>query len=168
LSMMLREALSWRRPVAIRYPKGKADQGLPLPAPVCYGKGELLREGRDVALLSCGVMAAAAMAAADILHRQGVEAAVFHSRFVSPLDESAVISLASACGGRVAALEDNIAEGGFGEACAGALRQEKADILSIALPKSFIAQGKRDDILGRYGLCGDKIAQAVAGKWFAK
>ena len=166
LQMMLKTAVTWKRPVAIRYPRDKADWGLPLPAPLCFGKGELLREGHDVALLSCGVMSAAAMAAAAILQRQGVKAAVFNCRFVSPLDEAGIKSLTADCGGRVAVIEDNIIAGGFGESCAVLLQEQKADLLFISLPKSFIAQGSRDKILENYGLQGEKIAESVFGKWF--
>lgn len=102
-------------PVAIRYPRGvglgvstsESLQILPI------GKGELLREGNDVALLAVGSMVDVASQAASELALDGIDASVFDARFVKPLDRDAIVELAQRCR-CIVTIEENSVLGGFG------------------------------------------------------
>ncbi len=104
-------------PIAIRYPRGagvgvSTDEALhPLPV----GRGEVLRDGTDVAILAVGAMVLPAERAADLLRADGISAAVVNARFVKPLDERLVVDLAVRCGA-IVTVEENAVAGGFGTA----------------------------------------------------
>src|SRR5204862_6953354 len=96
LDAMLRHALSLPGPSAVRYPRASDPDGS-LPgndAPIAQGKGVLLREGDDLALLAYGTMVKPALEAARLLSLRGVEAAVFNARFARPLDGAFVEEVA--------------------------------------------------------------------------
>ncbi len=117
LRHMLLTALEHQGPVALRYPRGKG-LGVPLEGPprvLPWGKGELRRPGKDLALIGIGVGVAAASQAADELAAQGIEAAVVNARFAKPLDEELICRMARDCG-RMVTVEENEACGGFGSA----------------------------------------------------
>lgn len=164
LTDMLLTALRMESPVAIRYPRGEAlgprrhpMQALPL------GKAELLREGRDVAIVAVGPLAAQALAAADELERAGVEARVINARFVRPIDETAILSAAEECGAMVV-VEENVGQGGFAGAVLECLARNGSlgiSIETVALPDRFLSHGKASDIRAAYGLDAQGIFEAA-------
>ena len=104
-------------PIAIRYPRG-AGVGVPTDEPLHplpVGRGEVLRDGTDVAILAVGAMVLSAERAADLLRADGISAAVVNARFVKPLDEPLVVDLAARCGA-IVTVEENAVAGGFGTA----------------------------------------------------
>jgi 1-deoxy-D-xylulose-5-phosphate synthase len=117
LQHMLYTSVNNDGPCAIRYPRGSGadvplDQELrALP----IGRGELLREGKDLLLLPVGNRVYPALEAAEGLARLGIDAAVINPRFIKPLDNELIGDWASACG-RVLTVEDNVKKGGFGSA----------------------------------------------------
>lgn len=110
-------------PIAMRYPRGNG-YGVPLMAegwqPLPIGKGEILRTGDDVLLVSYGSMVYPAMQAAAILSEHGIEATVVNARFAKPLDTGLIVPLAKQFG-RVFTLEEGCLMGGFGSAVVEAL-----------------------------------------------
>src|SRR6185503_163166 len=93
----------------------------PEPARVLeIGKGQVLREGDDVAILALGTMVLPAVAAADRLAKDGIRATVFDARFVQPLDEEAIARIAEKTG-RIVTVEEAVLAGGFGSAVQEAL-----------------------------------------------
>ncbi|MCI5130846.1 MAG: 1-deoxy-D-xylulose-5-phosphate synthase, partial [Candidatus Electrothrix sp. EH2] len=117
LQQMLYTSLNNDGPCVIRYPRG-GGEGVPLNEEVreiSIGKGELLREGKDVLLLPVGNRVYPALVAAQGLARLGIDAAVINPRFIRPLDNELIGDWARTCG-RVLTVEDNVKKGGFGSA----------------------------------------------------
>jgi 1-deoxy-D-xylulose-5-phosphate synthase len=127
------------------------------------GKGELLREGDDAALVAIGSTTAAALQAAELLSAQGVSCAVFDARFVKPLDVEALCALA----GRVKAMltvEENVLQGGFGTAVMEVLSERgclPARFRRAGLPDQFIEHGAQELLRRKYGLDADSLARAA-------
>ncbi|HIP39649.1 MAG TPA: 1-deoxy-D-xylulose-5-phosphate synthase [Desulfocapsa sulfexigens] len=115
LQHMLHTAISLEGPAAIRYPRG-AGEDVTLDEKLLIletGKGELLREGRDILLLPIGNRVYPALRAAEGLEKLGIEAAVINPRFIKPLDKELICHWAEKTG-RVVTIEDNCEHGGFG------------------------------------------------------
>ena len=94
LADMLRFALSYDGPVAIRYPRGSAfDAYRQFRAPVVYGKSEMLYEEKDIAILSVGHMFESALQARERLKESGYSCTLANARFVKPIDEAMIASL---------------------------------------------------------------------------
>ena len=163
LQHMVKSCVGYDRPAAVRYPRGSglgvdmdpAPQALPL------GKGELLREGADIALVAIGVTVHQAAAAAERLEREGVSAAVVNARFVKPLDADLIGSVARQvkC---LLTVEEASAMGGFGSAVLELLAGEgivNLPVRCMGLPDRFIEQGPQDLLRKNYGLSADGIFQ---------
>ena len=151
-------------PVAVRYPRANIpEDALPAREPriLALGSSETLRAGGEVALLALGSLVAPALAAADQLTADGVSATVVNARFVSPLDERTILGLARSVG-RIVTIEENVPMGGFGSAVHECLEKHglsATPMLRIALPETFVAHGKRDELLQKVGLDGPGIAK---------
>ncbi len=172
LEQMLQFALASSRPSAIRYPRAKIPAKRDLffkgyrSARVQYGKGEVLREGRDLAIIALGSMVYPALEAAKLLARQGTECTVVNARFVKPLDEE-LIKKVCAEFNMLIAVEEAVAEGGFGSAVLEFLEKERisgVNIKRLALPGAFIPHARRDFLLARYGLSAQGIAAAAVNE----
>jgi len=115
LQHLLYTAINSGRPYVLRYPRGMA-LGVDLDASlqtVPTGKGELLREGRDLTYFAYGSMVAIALAASDELAKRGISAGVANARFAKPLDMDLLARIAGSCP-RILTLEEHLAAGGFG------------------------------------------------------
>ena len=169
LQHLLATAIDSGRPFAIRYPRGTAP-GLfddPDPKLLPIGRGELIREGGDIALVALGKAVDEALRAADELAKQGVEASVVDARFVKPLDV-ALIRRVGALTGHVITIEDHALTGGFGSAVVEALADElsRVDVHRLGLPDHFIQHGEACDQWREAGIDCDSIvstALAVVG-----
>jgi 1-deoxy-D-xylulose-5-phosphate synthase len=149
LQRMLKSALTWRHPSAIRFPKGKGP-GAPLeetPETIELGRSELLKEGRDV-LIALGSMAEPARQAAERLEKEGISLAVVNARFVRPLDEEMVLRYAQN-GSVIITAEEGVTAGGFGSAVREFLdgkRRFGIPFMSIGVPVEPYEMGKVDEI----------------------
>jgi 1-deoxy-D-xylulose-5-phosphate synthase len=165
LRRMLATALQLPGPASVRYPRGAGPQrGLHAPLqPLEVGRAELLREGDAVALVAIGSMVDPALAAADLLAQEGVEAAVVNARFAKPLDEELICALARRCRGLVT-VEENAALGGFGAAVLELLaaRGLQVPVRVLGLPDRFVAHGDRGKLLAECGLDAHGIARVAA------
>jgi transketolase len=126
------------------------------------GKAAELRTGRDVVLISTGLMTMRALQAAERLAADHVDAAVVHMPTIKPLDIEAV--LAAATGGRlVVTLENHTVVGGLFEAVAGTLARagNGSRVAPIALPDEFLAAGALPTLHDRYGLSTDAVVARV-------
>lgn len=164
---LLRTALDHRAgPFCTRYPRDKAPADPRPPrevAPVPYGTWELLRHGREVALLAVGTMVQPALDAADRLRAEGVDASVVNCRFLKPYDEVMLTSLLA--GHRtLVTIEEGTVVNGFGAFLARELQRLSPATRTVALgvPDELIEQAPRADQLARYGLTGEGIARRVA------
>jgi len=165
LQRLLYTAVKSPHPMAIRYPRNpglgvKLDTEL---HSIPIGKGEIIRQGEDVAILAIGVTVAPALEAAEELASNNIEATVVNARFAKPLDSELIIGLANHIK-RIVIVEENILSGGFGSSV-GALLQKSGmsniQVKSIGLPDEFIEQGAQDILRAKYGLDAKGIAQQV-------
>ena len=161
LQHMVQTGLVHDGPTAVRYPRGSS-LGVPLdsePVPLEIGQGELLVEGRDVAILAIGVTVSEAMKAAEQLKEDGVSVAVINARFVKPLDKDLIREVAKnvKC---LVTVEEGCRMGGFGSAVLEFLSEEECWDLPtkvIGLPDWYIEQGPQDLLRQKYGLTADGI-----------
>jgi 1-deoxy-D-xylulose-5-phosphate synthase len=164
LAAMVRTAVEHPGPAAIRYPRGEGrNPPTGLVEPLSLGEAEPLREGDSVAVIALGSMAAPALAGAQILSDEGIEAAVVNARFAKPLDADLICEVARTCG-CVVTLEENAIAGGFGSAVSEMLHQHGVclPVLCLGLPDRFIDHAKREDLLAAVGLDSKGIAERVS------
>lgn len=141
LSDMIKFAVDYDGPIAVRYPRGEAYTGLKeFRAPICLGKSEVIHEGSRVALLAVGSMVKMAEEVQKQLkERMDMDAALVNARFVKPIDEELLRSFADTYE-LVVTLEENVKDGGFGERVLAFAEEEDLPfgVEIIALPDRFI------------------------------
>ncbi len=147
-NMLYTATLYKKGPIAMRYPRGNAlgvETGEYTKMEI--GKGEVVREGKDIAILAIGNMVHNSIKAADILSGKGIDAEVINMRFVKPLDSN-LLKDTFAKFKKVLTVEDNSILGGFGSAVAEFAEQYgyKNDILIHGLPDRFIEHGKPEEL----------------------
>ena len=169
LSDMMKFALCQDGPVAIRYPRGTAYDGMEAHrAPVEYKKSELIFQGEKTAVLAVGACVKEAEKACEQLKEEGISPTLVNVRFVKPLDEELIETLA-ARHTHIITVEDNVISGGYGEHVAAFLKKKKLPVklTTLGIPDRFIEQGSVDIL---YELCGmnakhiAKQVKAGAGK----
>ncbi|MFH1878231.1 MAG: 1-deoxy-D-xylulose-5-phosphate synthase [Candidatus Omnitrophota bacterium] len=165
LEAMLEEALKMDTPVVIRYPRAKAVRKVSSSscAPIKSFSAEYLREGDDIYIIALGSMVNAALEAADLLSKSGIETGVINARFARPLDK-AMIRKAAEKAKRIYTIEEGIIAGGFGSAVleeisSSGIRDVK--VRCLGLPDEFIEHGKREELLRKYHLTPDEIAAII-------
>lgn len=141
-----------RPPVPVVTPSGYRFQ---------VGRGYVLREGRHVAIIACGVMVAQALAAAEELAREGVEATVVNMSTIKPLDAELVVRVARQCGAVVTAEEHSVI-GGLGAAVAAVLGEEyPVPLRRVGIRDRFGQSGRPEELMVEYGLTAAAVVQAV-------
>jgi 1-deoxy-D-xylulose-5-phosphate synthase len=163
LRHMLKTAVDFGGPVAIRYPRGEG-VGVPVErefSPIPIGEAEMLADGKDVALLAIGDRVHPALQAADMLNKRGIKATVVNARFVKPLDEGMLRRICRDIG-MLVTIEDHVLQGGFGSAVGEFLHAHgwnHIKLYKIALPDQFVEHGARRLLLEKYGLTAEKIME---------
>jgi 1-deoxy-D-xylulose-5-phosphate synthase len=165
LQHMLKTCLQYDGPASVRYPRG-VSMGVPMDRELKelpVGKAELLRDGTDVAIIAVGVSVWPAVKAAEQLNQDGLSTAVINARFVKPLDEELIVSVAKRVR-YVITVEEGCTMGGFGSAVLEALSD--AGVAGVrtkilGLPDRYIEQGPQDLLRERYGLTTDGIYRSV-------
>jgi len=169
LRSMMKTAIAWGKgPIAVRYPRAPIEGVAPEPAKLLeVGKGQLLREGDDVAIVALGTMVLPAVAAAEQLEKEGIRAAVFDARFVQPLDADAIVALAGRTG-RIVTVEEAVLAGGFGSAVLETLaaRNLPTPVLRLGIPDILVPHATRAQQLEGLGLTPAGLARSV-GAWVA-
>ncbi len=165
LQHLLYTAVKSKHPMAIRYPRGSG-LGVRLDAvlhEIPIGRGEIVRPGKDAAILAIGTTVAPAIKAARELASKGIEVAVVNARFAKPLDVELITNLAS----RIKCLvtvEENALSGGFGSSVVDLLQKSGISgirLKSIGIPDEFVEQGSQAILRSKYGLDAQGIAKQV-------
>src|SRR5438067_1718437 len=163
-----RHASAGRGTIAVRFPRGvgtgaRLDEPL---AEIPIGASETLREGHDVVILAYGHPVTAALAAADLLSHDGVDATVVNARFAKPLDAERILTLVARTP-RVLTVEEHVVAGGFGSAVAELCSERgvRADIEIIGVPDVHVDHGAQSLWRHHYGLDAEGIAAAVRRRW---
>jgi 1-deoxy-D-xylulose-5-phosphate synthase len=164
LARLLATGLECDRPFALRFPRGAA-RGVamdPEPKPVPIGRGEILRDGDAVALVALGATVPVALAAAERLAEEGIEACVVDARFAKPLDAE-LLTAAARRSRLVVSVEDHALAGGFGSAVLELLAERAPDArgLCLGIPDRFIEHGEVDAQWRAAGIDADSVAEAV-------
>jgi len=161
LRHLLKTAIDYPGPAAVRYPRGNGE-GVPLDPDlkaIPLGEAELLRDGDDVAIVAVGAVVHPALEAAAELASRGISAAVLNARFVKPLDTERILPLASRCGA-VLTVEEHSGMGGFGGAVLEALAEGGVEVPArvLAAPDQLHEHGTTR---GSVGLESADIARAA-------
>ena len=163
LSDMMKFAVQYQGPIAIRYPRGEAYDGLEeYREPICKGRSEVLFEGKDIALLAVGSMVKTGVQVRKMLMEDGENPTLVNARFVKPLDEKLLSQLAEQHKLFVT-MEENVAAGGFGSQVADYMRRMHPEIrvLTIALPDSFIEHGNPEKLKEKAGIDGVSVYRKI-------
>lgn len=159
---MMFTAIDHPGPAALRYPRGNGF-GVDIsaePKKVEIGRGEVLREGDDIAIVAYGSMVYPAINAAEILEKEGIDATVINARFVKPLDEKLILDVAGSHR-LIVTVEEAYLAGGFGSAVMELLEhhgvQDKVKVVRMGVPDRIVTHGDAKLLLAKYGLDADGI-----------
>ena len=163
LSDMLKFAVNFNGPMAIRYPRGNAYDGLKeFRAPIEMGKCEPIYEEKDICLLAVGSMVKIAEEVRRILKENGLRCSLVNARFVKPIDTD-YIHRAVGTHRLFVTMEENVATGGYGEKVRSYIDEKKLDanVLSIAIPDQFVTHGSVDKLYKELKIDAESIAERV-------
>lgn len=156
-------AVSHSGPIAIRYPRGTAYQGLEeFAEPIVFGKSEVLYREKDIALLAVGSMVEVAKEVRENLKKLGFYVSLVNVRFVRPIDEQCIDELAETHS-LLVTMEENVINGGYGEKVVSYLnrRRCKAEVLTIALPNVYVEHGNIKVLRQHSGIDADSITKKI-------
>ncbi len=163
LADMLHFAVAFDGPAALRYPRGKAYDGLhDFRSPIEYGKAEVICDESEICLIAVGSMVKTAVEVRERLKEQGHSCSLINARFVKPFDEECFKEMA----GRhklLVTLEENVATGGFGEQVSLSLNGI-CDPLVIALPDAYVEHGNVDLLKTECGIDADGILEKIKNR----
>ena len=167
LSDMLKFALVSDMPMAIRYPRGEAFDGLKdNRAPILYGKSEPLYEEEDIILFAVGSMVKVALEVRSQLKERGYSCSLTNARFVKPIDESAV---REACKEHrlLVTLEENVLSGGYGEKVRAYVDEigASAQVLNIAIPDEYVEHGNVELLKREIGIDADSVTTRILTRY---
>ena len=160
---MLYFAYQYHGPIAIRYPRGSAYEGLKnMRPPIEYGKSELMFEGEKIALVAVGSMVQTAVQVREKLLDKGINATVVNARFVCPLDTECLDRL-SRDHQWIVTMEENVLKGGFGEACGDDLlaKHEDVRLIHVGVPDVYVEHGGVDQLKKTLHMDADSIVERI-------
>ena len=163
LSDMIKFAVASEMPMAIRYPRGEAFDGLKdNRAPIEYGKSEAIYEEKDIILFAVGSMVKVGLTVREQLKEKGYSCSLTNARFVKPIDVQAVCE---ACKTHklIVTMEENVLSGGYGEkvrTCVDGLEQP-VPVLNIAIPDEYVEHGNVEVLKREIGIDADSIVDKI-------
>ena len=166
LSDMLKFAVDFEGPIAIRYPRGTAYDGLSeYREAISFGKSEMIYEERNTALLAVGSMVQTAVGVRDALKAEGMDCSLVNARFVKPIDEEMIRRLAKEHD-LLVTMEENVLSGGFGEKVMEFVRAENlpCKVMPIALPDEYVEHGNVDILKKEVGIDAESIVKKICEK----
>lgn len=163
LADMLRFALSYQGPSAIRYPRGEAyDEYEEFREPVVYGKSEFLYRESSVAIISVGHMFETAVRVRGALKESGYQCSLVNARFIKPIDEDMVDELCKTHR-MIVTIEENVQTGGYGEHVMEYIcrKDRNVKVLPLALPDDYVEHGNVGTLRKETGLDADTIVRRI-------
>lgn len=168
LSAMLEFALlNFNSPIAIRYPRGAAFDGLEeFDEPIRFARSEMIYEESDIALLAVGNMVVTALEVRDKLKEKGYNVSVVNARFVKPIDKDMINRLADNHR-LIVTMEENVLSGGFGESVCQYVNEAdiSVKVQNIALPDDYVEHGNVNILRKEQGVDSCSIVTKVLNCW---
>lgn len=167
LSDMIKFAVAFEAPIAIRYPRGEAFDGLKdNRAPIVYGKSESIYEEEDIVLMAVGSMVKVALEVREQLKERGYSCSLVNARFVKPIDEEAI---KEACKEHklIVTMEENVLSGGYGEKVREYVDAigVQTQVLNIAIPDEYVEHGNVELLKQEIGIDADSIVKKVITRY---
>lgn len=163
LSDMIKFAVDFHAPIAVRYPKGEAyDELKEFRAPIVYGKSEVLYEEKEIALVALGSMVKTAVEVRRDLKQRGYAVTLVNARFAKPLDEQLLLDLLAEHR-LIVTMEENVYHGGFGEMAADFYRSKDTSVklVSIAIPDEYVEHGNVNLLKQEVGLDSRSVLDKI-------
>ena len=163
LADMMKYAVGFEGPIAVRYPRGTAYDGLKeYRSPIEFGKSEVIKKGSKIAFFALGSMVETAQEVVNRLAEQGVEATLINARFAAPFDKDMVVSLAEEHDILVT-LEENVLSGGFGEHVSSFVGEKDLElkVQIVAIPDAYVEHGNVSILKKDIGIDADTIYEKV-------
>ena len=170
LSDMLKFAVGFDGPLALRYPRGEAYDGLKeFRSPIAYGKSELLYEEEDIAILAVGSMVKTAEQVRRRLKEIGYSCTLVNARFVKPLDTDMITEL-SKDHRLLVTMEENVQSGGYGEKVQDWIVQKKLPtaVLNISIPDEYVEHGNVDILYEEVGIDAESVTKRIIEKYIVQ
>lgn len=167
LSDMMKFAVSYDGPIALRYPRGEAYDGLErFRAPICYGKAETIFDETEIALLAVGSMVKTAVEVRERLRECGYGCTLINARFVKPLDTEMLREL-SKDHKLLVTMEENVKNGGFGERVLEYLNEtgSRMHSINVSLPDDYIEHGNVDILKEESGIDANSIVKRIIAEY---
>ena len=167
LSDMIKFAIAFGAPIAVRYPRGEAyDELKEFREPIVYGRSEVLYEEEDIALLAVGSMVKVAVEVRRQLKEKGYSCSLINARFVKPIDEEMI---GQVCKDHklLVTMEENVLSGGYGEKVRDYTDSmgTRAQVLNIAIPDEYVEHGNVDLLKQEIGIDADSVVKKVLTKY---
>ena len=144
-------------PVYIRVARPVCDDITTADTPFIPGKANVMKEGNDVCIISCGLMISRALAAAEMLEKEGISAAVVNMHTIKPIDSEIILKMNQTCKAIITAEEHSVI-GGLGSAVAEVLAgHDGAKFAMVGIQDKFGKSGKPDQLFEAYGLTAESI-----------
>jgi len=165
LQHMLKTATECRSPVSVRYPRGQGTGAVmdETPRIIPIGRGEILCDGSDLAVVAIGATVRPAMAAAEKLRPEGIGIRVINARFIKPLDRELLCRTATDLK-KIITVEENVLMGGFGSAVLELFEQEgirDVRIRRLGIADEFATHATQAELRNMYGIDEEGITRAV-------
>lgn len=164
LADILKYSVHYDGPLAIRYPRGEAYDGLKeFRQPIVYGKSEIIYKEKDIALLAAGSMVKVAEEVRKQLKEKGYRVSLVNARFVKPMDEACIEELCQTHS-LIVTLEENVLNGGFGEIVTRFINglDYQGKILNIGVPNFYLEHGAVELLRKECGLDAESIVKKVS------
>lgn len=164
LADILKYSVHYDGPLAIRYPRGEAYDGLKeFRQPIVYGKSEIIYKEKDIALLAAGSMVKVAEEVRKQLKEKDYRVSLVNARFVKPLDEACIEELCQTHS-LIVTLEENVLNGGFGEIVTRFINglDYQGKILNIGVPNFYLEHGAVELLRKECGLDAESIVKKVS------
>ncbi len=167
LSDMMKFAEGFEGPIAIRYPRGEAYDGLAAwRAPVEFGRSEMIYEEEGIALFAAGSMVKTAEEVRDGLKEEGIPCSLVNARFIKPVDEEMIRRLQD--GHKLlVTMEENVASGGFGERVRDYVEDAglSLQVLPISIPDEYVEHGNVELLKQEIGIDETSILRRIKEAW---
>ncbi len=163
LSDMMKFAVKFGAPIAVRYPRGEAYDGLQeYREPIVYGKSEMIFEEKEIALMAVGSMVKTAVEVREKLKEKGYSVTLVNGRFVKPIDTDMIEHL-SGNHELLVTMEENVESGGFSEKVRGYVDERKFSmgVLNICIPDEYVEHGNVELLRKEIGIDADSIITKI-------